>query len=151
MTDYPEAARVILAANAPLVAALTGGILLRRSIIAEILSRTTVPTAYNSTAPYLMKPHLIIADNIETEDAGGMSDPDGFRSNRQRLMLNFYADQSLAYSTLKTAADMAYALLHKKQIGGGKVFWRSELRTNDTLRENARLIRVDYEFIGQRS
>lgn len=153
--SYVDGTHAVLYADSTLTALLTGGIYNGRSVGMMGINRQSIPAAFNSTAPYTLKPCLIVKGRARVP-FGGIRDT-AYASVRQVIMLYFYADGDTAYTVLEQARERVFTLLDNKQIqpasqSNQKAFRLQWFNGIDDEREaalnNALMERDDYAAIG---
>jgi hypothetical protein len=140
-----------LSADATLTSALTGGVLLYRSLPAEV-NPTTLPGIFNGVR---LKPFAVVKGRVLTELPGGLRDI-GYMNTRQVVEIYLYDDKSQNWSTLYAAADRIYALLQDTPVNGVFQVQLSN-EVNDEREQlmpalrGAVMLRRDYEVIGRKT
>lgn len=146
MSDFVLAVHTLLAADATLTTTLTGGVLLYRSLGVGGLSRSSSPAAYTSAG--VLKPTLVLKGRALLP-FGGLQDMQlQYLSARQVIELWFY--DHLTWTTIRTARDRAYSLLHGTMLDtGGRLHWFNRLEDDrDPQMQGAAFLRDDYEVFG---
>lgn len=148
--SWGSAVHTVLSADSTLLSLLTGGVFNYDSLPADGISRTAYSSAYNATTG-LLKPIVVVKGRGVTPE-GSLRDANGqYISVRQVVELWFYADRDAGYTTIKSAADRAYALLQDKGLTAA--FNCRLVNSLDSLRasemQDAVSIRRDYEVIGR--
>lgn len=98
---------------------MTGGIYTYENTGRLGISLTNTASAYDSTTGKL-KPCLLIKERAEVPDNGVYDDATQEISYRQIVELWWYDDGDTGWSTLKTARNRAFVVLHGKTVGSTK-------------------------------
>lgn len=143
--SYEVTVRTVLAADATLVALLTGGVYARRDKRIGV-NRKNTPTAYNTTG--IMKPHAVVKGR--TVQGMGVKDASNqFRSTRQAVEIYIRNDGDAGFTVIQQAVTRINQLLDQKQIAGiYKAQWRGQLDYNDPDLNEAATIRLEYDLVG---
>lgn len=103
-TSLRDAVRALLAADATLMATLTGGVYHRRGI-----NRTATPAAYDANGK--LEPCAVVA--LETATPVGHSE---FDFEQVFFAVYLYEEEGGNYASIDTAADRVRALLHRQTV-----------------------------------
>jgi hypothetical protein len=136
----------LLAADATLMAALTGGVYTVEELGRGGVSRGTLPAAYD---PYLKPLAVVRCEGIREMRPAF----DGVNVVvREAVSITFYADGDAGFETLHAARARVFTLLHGVSLSGaGRAWWtRGEDDLRDPKFNNAAILRAEYEIEGVR-
>jgi len=156
MTDITATVKTLLAADATLVALLTGGIFTKREIGDAGVDRNNSVTssAYVSVGDYpVLQPCLVIVSRGFIPDGNRADAPSKTVSGRQIIELWFYSDQSIGFGTIESARDRCYALLQMESISGVGILTLVN-NINDKYApelDNVAMLRADYKSTRSKS
>lgn len=141
--------KTLLAANATLTTAFTGGIKLYRELGGLGLNRSSFDAAFRTTTDMRLKPILVIRERDQTAAQTVTDEAAQHRSYIQSLTVYFYADRADGFSTLATAQGIVYGLLHDKRVGSTRVQWRMHTHEErDTILDYACILSSVYDGHG---
>lgn len=150
MATYEATIKSLLAADATLLATLTGGVYSFAADTKRLgLSRTMSPS------PYLngyLRPCALVKARDEVPSGGLLDSDQQYASIRQSVEVWLYNDGDAGYAALETARNRVYTLLQLVSLsGGGLVSWTNNLsNVRDTSLDNAAVLRADYVVNGWR-
>lgn len=137
-----------LDADATLTALLTGGIYAWDGLPRNGFTRQDVPTAFTNS---ILKPVCIVKARDSVPFAGIGDNGTQTHTMRTPIELYLQVDGDAGYTTLDSAKDRIYTLLHKKPIAGvGNCRWANERKYRDFTLNNAASYRLEYDLISYR-
>lgn len=149
--SYASAIKTLLAADATLTAALTGGIFVFSETRKLGINQVTTPSAFTAG---VLKPCALLKSRGETP-YGGIADPDAqYITISEVLEIWLYnsGDSDTSYASLQAARDRIYALLQNNRVAGA-----FEIRLANIIEgvsapelDYAAVIRCDYQVFGRR-
>jgi hypothetical protein len=152
--SYATLIHTRLAADATLVAIMTGGIVLYSTLKGKGVSRTTLPSAYTQVAgkPTTLKPLLVVKGRAVTPTNTLRDHSEQYVSTRQVVELWLYNDSGAGWTALANGAARAYTLLQDRPVTGSfSISLTSEiLDEREPTMDEACFIRNDYEVIGRK-
>lgn len=141
---YPAQITALLTADATLTALLTGGI-----HAFESLPRNGVKELSAAWANGRMKPLAVVKGRSHVPFGGIKDTQTQFTTSRQIVEIWLYNDGDQKYTTLRSAQDRIFTLLHLKRIAGAyQIRYVSDLIAPDPVLNNAATIRLEYAVIG---
>lgn len=147
--SYESAIHVKLTADITLMALLTGGMYYSENMKQIGITRTSVPSAFDSSG--FIKPCGVVIGRNVIPIQPIKTPASGYRIVQQSIEVYLYNDADAGYSTLKTAKDRVVTLLDMKTVTNsfaiqleGEVIFR-EIPLN-----NACAIRIDFNLTGKR-
>lgn len=148
MTSAATAIYTVLAADATLLAAATGGVWDYDAIGRKGLNRTITPTAFTSAG--IIKPCVLVKLRSRVVDPSLADDANQWSAARETVEVWLYQDTG--YTTVETMRARVYALLHAKQIDGTfQVLWQQDIRQQRDPVLDATVERSDYVAVTRRS
>lgn len=127
---------------------LTGGVYTYGETGRLGINRDSTPTAFDGTTG-LLKPCCVVKQRGQNLDNGITDDGAQHISYRQVVELWFYADGDNGFSTITSARDRAFTVLHGKMIGTGKAITRWAGNPIEDARDSeldyAAMLRADYD------
>ena len=147
--SYAAAIKTLLAADATLMAVLTGGIYDFLETRKLGINSVTTPSAFASG---VLKPTALLKGDSETP-FGGIADPNAqYITVSQLVSVWLYNDGDAGYAALATARDRIYALLQNSRVVGAFEIRLANIIEGVSVPEldYAALIRADYQVFGRR-
>lgn len=140
--------KAILAADATLIAALTGGMYTYQDTKRLGINKTTLPAAYDANG--VIKPLALVRQRSRVPTSAIKDEAQQVTSEAAIIEVWLYSDGNA--SPPESAADRIYVLLHDKHVSAGSVRWVNTIEDfRDPELAFANVIRLDFEYQGIRS